>query len=57
MASAYNTTSSMLMFSQAVMMLEILHSLVGLVKSNIITVILQVRSINIGVRGALSANL
>lgn len=57
MASAYSTTSSMLMFSQAVMMLEILHSLVGLVKSNIITVILQVRSINIGVHGALSANL
>lgn len=53
--SAYSSTSSMLMFSQSVMMLEILHTFVGLVKSNIITVFLQVRSITIC--GALSANL
>lgn len=32
----------MLMFSQAMMMLEILHSAVGLVKSGILTVFLQV---------------
>lgn len=40
--TAYATTSSMLMFSQTLMMLEILHSVVGLVKSGIITVFLQV---------------
>lgn len=41
-ATAYSTTSSMLMFSQALMMLEILHCAVGLVKGGIITVFLQV---------------
>ena len=41
-SSAYSSTSSMLMFSQALMMLEILHSAFGLVKSGIVTVFLQV---------------
>lgn len=41
-ATAYDTTSSMLMFSQAAMMLEILHSAFGLVKSSVTTVFMQV---------------
>ena len=41
-ATAYSTTSSMLMFSQALMMLEILHCALGLVKGGITTVFLQV---------------
>ena len=42
-ATAYGSTSTMLMFSQAFMMLEILHSVFGLVKSSVGTVFLQVR--------------
>jgi very-long-chain (3R)-3-hydroxyacyl-CoA dehydratase len=41
-STAYSSTGSMLMFSQALMMLEILHSAFGLVKSGITTVFLQV---------------
>lgn len=40
--SAYATTSPMLMFCQGLMILEIVHSAIGLVKSGIMTVFLQV---------------
>ena len=40
--SAYAATSPMLMFCQGLMMLEIVHSAIGLVKSGITTVFLQV---------------
>lgn len=42
-STAYETTSAMIMFCHVLMLLEIAHAAVGIVKSSVVLTVLQVR--------------